>query len=974
MLPYKSGNAVRLTCVVPSCSCKIDKGEAVNASQNSNAPVVKNLLLSFIVFSILILLVLGMSLFSFSKTVNAVRSNNHTYDVIQHAETLRSSVTRIYLHAHSYSVNPSQALIDEAEQEIHQFRTNIVAIEALIGDKARQSERLSLLKAEFSEWIEESIVPHWLGIADIHDETSVRNNTRLMADIEQALHDFIDLEHRELIERQQILVRSIRVSTAVLTAGLFLLIALLALMTYWGIKHTNKETEARIEAERSIREAHEKLSGFIEATNVGTWVWNLRTGYSEYNERWAAMVGYTRDELGPMPHELWRSFIHPDDSSEVERRVQATLDGDQEYYEAEFRMRHKDGHWVWIMDRGKIVAWSADGTPLIMSGTHTDISQLKQVEQSLRYREESYRRLVQQMNQGLVVFSVEASKSKGSTRFVVDSMNERFTKIMQRPESEIQGRSISEIVPVGAEKWIVHLKTVATTGKPEVFELELDRHNSYLKLSAYVPEPGKVAAIVEDVSNAKTMQNQLWTEKSRLETTLLAVGDAVISTNAKGEIVLFNATAEHLTGWGQNGVEGVSIDHIFQLVDQEDIISQAIRNKRPVEASQTALLSTRNKNLIPIEAIASPIFNSMGMVDGVVVVFRDSSEKRKKQQIMEKMGYRDALTGLRNRRAFNDEVKRLDRERYFPLVLVVADVNNLKLTNDAFGHDAGDALLQKVAEILVDSCREGDIVARIGGDEFVLLLPTTDVPYAGKIIDRMHERLSQSTMHKMPVTVSFGYASKENREEDIGSVFREAENIMYRSKISDRPQNRKNIVDRLLRSLFNQHPEEVTHAQVVATYSYELALRTGLSEEEAEELRDAGYFHDIGKIAVQRELLAEEGIQDEFEGVKVLRHPEVGFNILSSAVQYAAIAEFVLNHHERWDGGGYPSGVKGERIPLEGRILAIADYYAIMTAESPAGLGMPVETAVFHLRKDADTRLDAELTELFIQEVLGSGV
>ena len=951
----------------------IDEGVVVNVPQISNTSVVKKLLLSFVVFSLLILAVLGMGLYNFSKTLEAVRWNNHSFEVIQHTESLRSNVTRILLLAQDYSVNPDPALISEAEQELDQFHQHIIALEELTADQVEQRKRAVLIKAEFSEWIETSIAPLWEGTVDTHSEMYVTHNVELMGDIEQALFDFTELEHSLLLERQQILIHSIRVSIVVLITGSFILMVLFAFMTYGGIKNTQKEARAREEAEQTIRDAHESLSGVIEATNVGTWIWDLRTGISEYNDRWVEIVGYTREELGQMPHDLWRSFIHPDDSAEVDRRIQATMDRELEYYEAEFRMRHKDGHWVWIMDRGKIISWSPEGAPLIMSGTHTDISPLKEVEHSLRTSEESYKRLVQQMNQGLVVFSVIPKTDRGEYSFVVESMNDRFAQIMRLPKSRILGQPIREIVSIEVDTLVHRLSTVATTQEPQEFELALDRHNTFLKLSAYVPESGKIAAIVEDVSDAKAMQNRLWTEKSRLETTLMAVGDAVISTDGQGLITVFNTTAERLTGWLQQEALGTAIDHVFHL-DQEEIIFRAIREDHSVEASQTALLFRKDGNLIAVEAIASPIFNSMGMADGVVVVFRDSSEKRKRQQLMEKLGYRDALTGLRNRRAFDEEMKRLDRERYLPLVLVIADVNNLKLTNDAFGHDAGDALLKQVSEILVDSCREHDIVARIGGDEFVLLLPKTDAPYVEKIIERMTERLSQRTMNEIPVTVSIGYATKQHEDENISETFREAENTMYRRKISERPQYRKKIVDRLLQSLFAQHPEELRHAELVATYAYELALRSGLSEQEAEETREAGMYHDIGKIALKRELLLEEGVPDEFEGVKVLRHPEVGFNILSAAVQYAVIGEHVLAHHERWDGAGYPSGLKGESIPLQGRILALADYYAIMTTESPAGLGMDPERAIAILQREAGSRLDPTLTKLFIHEVLNMQV
>jgi diguanylate cyclase (GGDEF)-like protein len=150
------------------------------------------------------------------------------------------------------------------------------------------------------------------------------------------------------------------------------------------------------------------------------------------------------------------------------------------------------------------------------------------------------------------------------------------------------------------------------------------------------------------------------------------------------------------------------------------------------------------------------------------------------------------------------------------LVLVIADVNNLKLTNDAFGHDAGDTLLQTVADILRKESRETDIVARIGGDEFVLLLPNTDAEHANSIIERINNSISKAKVKDMPISVSLGKSIKLIQTDDMDVVFREAEHEMYRKKIADRPQIRKRIIDQLLISLFEQNKEEQTHSEQVS--------------------------------------------------------------------------------------------------------------------------------------------------------------
>ena len=923
----------------------------------------KKLVSSLIVFIILILSLMSLDLFSTSRMQESLAYTQHTNEVIQHTERLRNIVSRIELIRHQQHLRPQTSLGEQEQSLITELEKQLDELMIKVQDNEDQVAILHTWYMMFTTWLHEQFQPS-VSFADDHQLIEGLSTEVLMPRQQELLSEFITNEQRLLDQRQQQTHRYLILTQRITISGDILLILILVLMTYGGYRRTRDQAQFISETDRTLKAAHDTLSQVIEATNVGTWVWDLRTGISEYNERWAEMIGYTRKDLGELPHDLWRTFIHPDDIEAVDQRVQATLSGAQQYYEAEFRMRHRNGNWVWIMDRGKVTLRSDEGRPLVMSGTHSDITIMKQSAEELEKSEQSYRRLVDQMNQGLVVFTTR----DGAQDLIIESCNRQFGSIVRRSVRTLGGSSIRQVIPMGADQWISRLNRVAASGNPQVFEITLDQYSKSLKLSAYVPEEGKVAAIVEDISKEKRLQNQLRLEKVRLETTLLSVGDAVISTNVNGFVVLFNNAAERLTGWLQEQAIGKHIDQVFSLVN-EQIIVQATITKQTINASDTALLTTRQGHYIAVEATAAPIVGTLGSVDGVVVVFRDNSVKRQEQQHMETMMLRDPLTGLRNRRAFDAEIKRLDQKRYYPLILVVADVNNLKLTNDAFGHDAGDELLRQVAKVLVDSCRETDIIARIGGDEFILLLPNTDVPYADLIINRMNETLAQLSIHDMPITVSFGHALKESQDTPMLQLFQEAETGMYRKKIAERPHYRKAIVDRLLGVLYQQHPEEQIHGTQVAAYCRSLALRAGMTETEVENIAMAGTLHDIGKIALSHELLEAEGLTDEIEGITVMRHPEVSYNILSAAPQYASIGEIVLAHHERLDGSGYPSGSQADQIPMGSRILAVCDHYALLTLAPPAGLGLSTAEAISRITKEAGSRFDATVVNLLLQEL-----
>jgi len=794
---------------------------------------------------------------------------------------------------------------------------------------------------------------------------------RTTADLQDELGLFTDLPSDTLEQSNRILETDTLASSITVISGSLVLILINFLMTIGGLKHTQEEKNSHDHIEEELRAINDKLSSVIEGTNVGTWVLDIPTGISEINARWAEIVGYTLDELSPFSIHTWRNLTHPDDLKVAEARMQEVLAGKQDFYEVEFRMHHKTGTWVWVLDRGKVTKWSALGEPLVMSGTHTNITRFKQAQAALEKSEGSHRKLVEQMNQGLLVCRVEEDTDHRMVDAIVLSVNKRFEEIIEKSAEGILGNSVDTIFRGSRTEWIELFRSVVESGKPKIVERYTPQLGKHLRISAYSPEPLLFAAIIDDITQSKVVQNQFALEKARLETTLLSVGDGVIALGRTGHIDVINSVAQNLTGWEYADAVGKFYREVLNF-GEEDIVENSIEAKKSVEAGTTEVLVSKQGESIPIEAIASPIFDASGNVDGVVLVFRDCTEKRNKQERILHFSYSDPMTGLKNRRAFEEEVHRLNHVRYCPLVLVIADVNNLKLTNDAFGHDAGDTLLRTVAEILRKECRETDIVARIGGDEFVILLPNTDAEHANVIIDRINASIATARVKDMPVSVSFGKSVKLVRSNNMDELFREAEHEMYRKKVAERPQIRKRIIDQLLSSLFSQNPEEQVHSERVGRLCRMIAEHAGLGDDEVDEMQLAGVMHDIGKVALGSEFLATESLVDELEGSTVLRHPEVGYNILSATSQYGAIAEFVLAHHERWDGTGYPSGLKGPAIPLQGRILALADSYSLMTTAEPNGLGLSDREALGKISMEAGSKYDPELTTLLTQLVLGN--
>ena len=352
-------------------------------------------------------------------------------------------------------------------------------------------------------------------------------------------------------------------------------------------------------------------------------------------------------------------------------------------------------------------------------------------------------------------------------------------------------------------------------------------------------------------------------------------------------------------------------------------------------------------------------------------IISDVTEKSKKMAEIEYLSFHDQLTGLYNRRFFEVETKRLDVARNLPISLVMADVNGLKLMNDVFGHTAGDRLLQKVADVIKRECRADDIFARVGGDEFMLLLPKTSAKDAEMIVRRILAAIAEEKVEAVPVSISVGRHTKRKISEDMADVYKRAEDNMYRNKLSESPEMRRETVRLLVQALHAQHRDEEEHALQVGELCEALGAAIGLESQEVAELRLAGYMHDLGKIMVADSFLEKPGLLDEAEWFSMRRHAESGYRIFSGVQEYLPIAESVLAHHERWDGTGYPNGLAGSEIPLKARIIAIAEAYHTMITDRPYQKAVDKSAAIHEIEKSAGTQFDPCLTKVFANMVRG---
>lgn len=330
------------------------------------------------------------------------------------------------------------------------------------------------------------------------------------------------------------------------------------------------------------------------------------------------------------------------------------------------------------------------------------------------------------------------------------------------------------------------------------------------------------------------------------------------------------------------------------------------------------------------------------------------------------MSFHDSLTGLYNRAFFDQELERLDSERYLPLSIIMGDSNGLKLANDVFGHEVGDQLIIRLAEILKSVFRKRDAIFRWGGDEFAVLLPKTEEAVAQEFCSRVKKACLEAEMNPTRPSISLGVATKVDMTQNIEECLREAESRMYRNKLADSRTVRAAIIASLENVLWEKSFDTADHTHRVQRLALVMGRALELPDSQLEDLGLAAVLHDIGNISIPEAILKKTKPLTDEEWALVKRHAESGYRIAQSSPELGPIAEVILSHHERWDGMGYPEGRKGEAIPLMARIIAIGDAFDVMVHGRPYKKALSKEEALAELKRCAGTQFDPNLVELFL--------
>ncbi len=476
-------------------------------------------------------------------------------------------------------------------------------------------------------------------------------------------------------------------------------------------------------------------------------------------------------------------------------------------------------------------------------------------------------------------------------------------------------------------------------------------------------------SILRDITEEVTLNDRMSESDVRYRELFENASALIYTCNFDGVITSANRECLNLLGLSWNELKGRNLQEFLDTdqppVELQDFTFLEMYLNEPVELKiitgrdVTHVIETRNsllyKDDLPYE---------------IQTVAHDITDRKIAEARVEYLTYHDRLTGLHNRLYFDTTLQELERKHIQPVTILIGDMNGLKLANDAFGHAMGDQLLIHTASILEEAVSDLDaVVARLSGDEFAILLPGLGKVGANMVCERIRRACDTSEADALKPSIALGYASWDSDLMQLDEALREAEDNMYHNKLNESKSIRSAIIHSLQASLEEKTTETRAHAERLRTLALRLGKRIGLAANDMDELALAAIMHDIGKIGIPDSVLTKTGPLDEEEWLVMKKHPEVGYHIILSSPNMAKVAEFILCHHERWDGGGYPRGLQRENIPLISRIIAVVDSYDVMTSDRPYKTAMTSQTALTEIQRCSGTQFDPSVASAFVEMI-----
>ncbi len=708
----------------------------------------------------------------------------------------------------------------------------------------------------------------------------------------------------------------------------------------------------------------------IDYANVPIIVWDTHLIITRFNHAFEKLLGISAEKILGKSIEI----LFPQSNLIETMETIKDISSHRNMFMEEIDVCKDDKTILKVIWNSAIIYDEDQVTPISVIAQGYDVTTLKAAEMEVSYFQELLQYIINHSNSAVAVHDLNMNYIYVSQKYL-DQYNVNDPNII--------GKHHYDIFPDLPQKWRdVHQRCL----KGEVINADRDiypRDDGTVQWTRWECRPwfkqdqsiGGIIVYTEVITDL--IQTELELESSRQN--LLDVMNSLpigIAVNSVDPVVKFNYMNENF--WKIYGTTREILeknDSFWEAVYEDPIFREEL--KKRVEADIASNDPTRMQWLdVPIakkdektryiSAYATPIPKSNLLISTVI----DVTDQKLKEDEIRYISYHDFITGIPNRRYFSEMFESYDHEGNYPIVVMIMDLNGLKLINDAFGHGKGNQALRQIAQILKSLKREKDIISRIGGDEFAIILPQTKPEEANGIRSKIEQDIENQTIEGIHYSLSIGMAVKSNESQSINDVLKIAEEDMYKNKVFQGRSMRSRAINGILSTLTDKFEVEKLHSEKVSWYCVEIGNAMQLNKADIDELKMAGMLHDIGKISIPDHILSKPGKLSREEWSIMQEHTIHGYNILRAADEYSNLALYALTHHERIDGTGYPNGLKGDEIPLISRIIGVVDAYEAMTADRPYRKSLNKEYAISELIAHSNTQFDAQIVDIFVNQVL----
>jgi diguanylate cyclase (GGDEF)-like protein/PAS domain S-box-containing protein len=589
------------------------------------------------------------------------------------------------------------------------------------------------------------------------------------------------------------------------------------------------------------------------------------------------------------------------------------------------------------------------------------ITDRKQMEDKLIASENRYRRLFESAKDGILILEADTGRIIDVNQFLID--------LLGYSKDQFIGKSIWDIgffndIIESKENYLELLKNeyIRHEDLPLRTTAGKSIHVEFISNVYYENDLKVVQCNIRDITERFEAKEALSMSERKFESYIDHAPGGVFITDEDGRYIEVNRSTSEITGYRIGQLLKMTIGDITveNSLSCALILFETLKTNGRMDGELQFRHKSGSTRWWRVDAVK--------LSEKRFLFFAyDITARKKADEYLLFLGYHDQLTGMHNRRYFEDYIVSVDSDDNLPISLIICDINGLKTVNDSHGHAAGDALLVQTAKILKDLANPDEIVARIGGDEFVIVCPKMNAHAVKGRIAEIKLKVASIQISGMQLSLSFGYETKHNSTQTFMEILANAENHMYRHKLFEGSSLRSKTIDVIMQTLFEKSGRESVHSKRVSEICQTIAAAMNFDSDEIDRIRVAGLVHDIGKIGINESILNKTSSLSDYEWIEIKKHPEIGWRILSAAKEFTDLAKYVLNHHERWDGNGYPNGIKRENIPIEARIIALADAFDAMTSKRSYRAGVSVEQAIAEIIRCSGTQFDPGIVDVFVR-------